>query len=231
MRARQPHRGHAYRVALSGQLLAVMLVLGYVEHMLPTPVIPGIKLGLSNGVLIFAVCMLDLPTAWTLMALKVTLSGLMFSGLNAMLYAFSGGVFSMLTMTLLSRCRLPCTPVSMAGGAAHNIGQVLLAMRIAHLPYQMFVYMAVLVGAGAVCGLLTGVAADRVMAHTRGIPWLRLAGRGAGSSLRERITGAVIVILAGLLAFWLLPKPSGQVTLTSSLTAQTAEASEEETSE
>ena len=63
------------RVALCGLLLSMMLVLGWVEHMIPlNAAIPGIKLGLSNGVLIFAVYMLDVPTSFVLMALKVVLS-------------------------------------------------------------------------------------------------------------------------------------------------------------
>ena len=42
-----------YRIALEGLLVALMLVLGFVESLIPVPVpVPGIKLGLSNGVLI-----------------------------------------------------------------------------------------------------------------------------------------------------------------------------------
>ena len=63
--------------------------------------VPGIKLGLSNGVLIFAVYMLNLPTAFVLMVLKVVLSGLLFGGVNAMMYAFAGGLVSMVFMALL----------------------------------------------------------------------------------------------------------------------------------
>ena len=226
---RNANRARTSRVTLCGLLLAIMLVLGWVEHMLPAvSAVPGIKLGLSNGVLIFAVYMLDLPTAWTLMALKVTLSGLLFSGLNAMLYAFAGGVLSMLVMTLLSRgirgVRIPCVIVSMAGGAAHNIGQVLLAMRIAHLPDQMLVYMAILVGAGLACGLLTGVAADRVMLHLRGLTWLKRAQ----TSTRSRIASAVIVILAGVLAWALMWKPSGTLVITSTLDTPPAATAETE---
>ena len=72
--------------------IALMLVLGFVESLMPVAAgVPGIKLGLSNGVLIFAVYMLNLPTAFVLMVLKVVLSGLLFGGVNAMMYAFAGG--------------------------------------------------------------------------------------------------------------------------------------------
>ncbi len=225
MDSRQANRDRAHRVTLSGMLLAIMLVLGWVEHILPSVPIPGVKLGLSNGVLIFAVYMLDLPTAWILMALKVTLSGLMFSGVSAMLFGFAGGVLSMLAMTLLSRAKVPCVAVSMVGGLAHNAGQLLLAMRIS-MPKQALLYMAILAAAGLVCGLLTGVAAERVIIHLHGVRWLN-AAREKKSSMRSRIASAVIVVLAGLLAWYLLPKPSGTVVITSSLDAPAAQTTAE----
>ncbi|MDY3817360.1 MAG: Gx transporter family protein, partial [Candidatus Limiplasma sp.] len=118
------------RVALCGLLLALMLVLGYVESLLPAVSgVPGIKLGLSNGVLIFAVYMLNVPTAFVLMGLKVALSGLLFGGVSAMIYAAAGGVLSLTVMCLLSRVRgLHPVVVSMAGGVFHNVGQLGMAM-------------------------------------------------------------------------------------------------------
>ena len=47
------------QLALCSVLLTLMLVLGWVESLFPPLLgVPGIKLGLSNGVLIFAVYML-----------------------------------------------------------------------------------------------------------------------------------------------------------------------------
>ena len=45
---------NAGKVARYGLLTGVMLVLGYVESLLPVVGIPGIKLGLSNTVLLYA---------------------------------------------------------------------------------------------------------------------------------------------------------------------------------
>ena len=163
-------RERTRRVALCGLLIAMMLVLGFVESRIPINVgVPGIKLGLSNGVLIFAVYMLELPTAWMLMALKVVLSGLLFGGFNTIMYALAGGVLSMLCMSLLSRVKgmHPIT-VSMAGGVAHNVGQVALAMIILQTP-QLLYYMAVLMLVGLACGALTGIVASSVMKHLKTI--------------------------------------------------------------
>ncbi|MDO4837874.1 MAG: Gx transporter family protein [Clostridia bacterium] len=157
------------RIALSGLLVALMLVLGFIESLIPVGSIPGIKLGLSNGVLIFAIYMLNIPTAFLLMVLKVVLSGLLFGGVSAMMYAFAGGMVSMICMSLLSRVKdIHPVTVSMVGGVAHNVGQVGLAMIMLHTPKLLY-YMAILMLIGLLCGALTGVCATGVMKHLKHI--------------------------------------------------------------
>ncbi len=157
------------RVAVCGLLLSMMLILGWVEHLIPlNAAIPGIKLGLSNSVLVFAVYMLDIPTAYILMAMKVVLSCAFFgSPASMMIYGFSGGLLSLTGMVLLSRVKgMHCVTVSMVGGALHNVGQVLAAMVMlgtANLAY----YMAVLMLVGLLVGMLTGISANLVMKHMR----------------------------------------------------------------
>ena len=49
----------AQRIALSGLLTSLMLVFGFIERQFPLPVpVPGIKLGLANSVLLYALYML-----------------------------------------------------------------------------------------------------------------------------------------------------------------------------
>ena len=153
-------------------LLTLMLVLGWVESLFPPLLgVPGIKLGLSNGVLIFAVYMLSLPTAWVLMLLKVVLSSLFLGGVAALPYALAGGVLSLASMCLLSRMKWmhPVT-VSIVGGVMHNVGQIVMAMIILHTS-QLAYYMAVLMLSGILFGALTGVSATLVMKHMKHIKW------------------------------------------------------------
>ena len=152
-----------HRVTFCGILTAVMLILGFFESLLPAGPVPGIKLGLSNSVLVLALYMLGIPTSFLLMILKVTLSGFMFGSISAMMYAFAGGLLSMIAMSLLSRVKdIHVIVVSMVGGVMHNVGQVALAMLILKTP-QLIYYMAVLMIAGLICGALSGVCSDRVL--------------------------------------------------------------------
>lgn len=192
------------RVALCALLLALLLILGLVESLLPSGAVPGIKLGLSNSVLLFAVYLLDIPTAYLLMALKVLLSGLLFGGVNAMIYAFAGGLVSLTAMVLISRIRgLSPVIVSMCGGLFHNVGQVGIAMLIVSTA-PLVTYLAVLMPVGLACGALTGIAAKMAMGHLRHI--LRLKPPKAGRSTVLIVLAAIALIAVGVYAVLQLPR-------------------------
>lgn len=154
------------RVALCGLLMAVMLILGWVEKQIPLP--HGIKLGLSNSVLIFAVYMLDVPTAYVLMIFKVFLSNLLFGNLGTtFLMGFAGGLLSLTAMVLISRIKgMHPVTVSIVGGVFHNIGQVLMATIL----MENVVILSILpwlIISGLAFGALTGVVATMTMKHLK----------------------------------------------------------------
>ena len=158
-----------YRVALGGLLVAMMLILGYVETLLqgliPSPV-PGIKLGISNGVLLFALYLLDIRFTLILMALKVGLSGLLFGSPMTMLFAFCGGALSLAGMIPLSRIRgLHIVTVSMVGAVLHNVGQILAAMLVMTevAPGVLLSYLAILMLIALVTGAATGILAREII--------------------------------------------------------------------
>lgn len=161
-------RKSTQRITLCGMLTALMLVLGLIEHQIPLNAsVPGIKLGLSNGVLIFAVYMLGVPTTYSLMILKVLLASALYAGFGAAPYALAGGLLSVTSMVLASRSKdVHPTVVSMLGGAMHNVGQVGMAMLVTKTPGLMG-YMGILMLMGLGCGLLTGVCATLVMKHLK----------------------------------------------------------------
>lgn len=144
------------RIALSGLLIAVMLILGYIESLIPLGPVPGIKLGLSNSVLLLGLCWLGIPATFVLMFAKVLLSGILFSGVGAMLYALAGGILSMLGMSILFRFgSFSKVAIGMTGGLLHNVGQVGLAMLILETDKLVY-YMAILMFVGLATGFVTG---------------------------------------------------------------------------
>ena len=111
------------KIARFGLLTALALVLGLLDRAVPVSAIlggfvPGIKLGLANTVLLYAVYLMDWRSCILLMLTKVVLSGFLFGSLTAILYSLSGGVLSLLVMLLIrrypGRCALAAALLALA---------------------------------------------------------------------------------------------------------------------
>ena len=148
-----------------GMLTAVALVLGYIERFIPVAQgIPGIKMGLGNTVLLYALYLMDAKSAWLLMVLKVLLSGFIYAGVSGMLYSFGGGVLSLIVMLLIKK--IPGTSVvavSVTGAVGHNIGQIAVACAVLG-SFAALSYLPVLMISGLATGILTGLVAKYVFA-------------------------------------------------------------------
>ena len=161
------------RIALSGLLTSLMLVLGLVERQFPlTAAIPGIKLGLANSVLLYALYMMGVRQSVVLMLLKALMSWLIYTNMSAMLYSLGGGALSLLAMVLLSRMDgVSVVGVSALGAVFFNVGQILVAVAILNTPQLLMTYLPILMISGVVTGILTGVVAQMVMKHLRHLKW------------------------------------------------------------
>ena len=96
------------RIALIGLLVALALVLSYLESLVPLSfAIPGIKLGLPNLVIVFALYRLRWPTAAAISLLRVLLVALLFGSALSLAYSAAGAAFSLLVMCLLKRGQSP----------------------------------------------------------------------------------------------------------------------------
>ena len=143
-------------------LTAAAVVLGYVERLIPMPgSIPGIKLGLANTVLLYAIYLLDTRSAFVLMILKVGLSGLLYSGVSAMMFSLGGGLCSLVMMLLVKKLgggNVSIIGVSVVGAVFHNVGQTAVAALMVNTAALMG-YVPFLLVAAVVTGVLTGIAA------------------------------------------------------------------------
>ena len=151
-------RNHsAQRVALSGLLTSLMLVLGLIERQFPiTAAIPGVKLGLANSVLLYSLYMLGTRQSIVLMLLKALMSWLIYMNMNAMFYSLAGGVLSLLAMALMKRVAgVSIIGVSALGAVCFNVGQILMAVWMLHTPQLLVTYLPVLMLSGVVTGVLT----------------------------------------------------------------------------
>ena len=154
------------KLTLCAILSSVAIILGYVESLFPVPIsIPGIKWGLANIIILFALYCTDTKSAFLIMIVKVIASMLLFTSPSAFLYSISGGMLSFFVMLILKKSNLHIVNVSVGGGIFHNIGQLIMASVVMRT-FSVFYYLPVLIISGAlgavVNGILSGIILKRI---------------------------------------------------------------------
>ena len=150
-------------------LAALALIFSYIEVLIPfSPAIPGIKLGIANLVVIVALYHMGLKYAITINVVRIFIAGLLFSGVFGIIYSLAGAILSMTVMVLLKKTGLfSVAGVSMAGGVAHNLGQILAAaFLVSNL--SIFIYFPVLIFSGLISGALIGIVAYIILERLPG---------------------------------------------------------------
>lgn len=168
-------RGSAQQLAALGMLAALALALSFLESLIPfQPGLPGVKLGLANLVIVFALYRMDPHSALLINIVRILLAGLLFSGLFGMLYSAAGAAASLAAMTFLlwinrkreqagKSCLFSIYGISMTGGVFHNLGQLIIAILfLSNL--NLVYYFPVMILSGIVTGLVNGMIA-RLLLH------------------------------------------------------------------
>lgn len=160
------------RLALSAILAAMAMILSYIEALIPVPVpVPGIKLGLANLIVIIAIYKLGFKYAFVINCVRIFTAGLLFTGVFGVIYSMAGGILSILVMYALYKTGLfSMVGISMAGGVAHNFGQLATACIIMS-NIRLMSYFSVLLFAGMISGILIGIVAYMV---TDKLPHLKI---------------------------------------------------------
>lgn len=138
-------------------LLALAVVMGYLEALIPVaPMIPGIKIGLANYVIVLTMYLFSVRDAVIVSILRIVLTGFLLSNLSMILYSLAGAFLSLTVMALLKRnAHISVYGVSMAGGVMHNVGQLLVAGALMGFRAILW-YIPFLLLAGLLAGLLIG---------------------------------------------------------------------------
>lgn len=155
------------RIARYGLLVALAIILSYVESLIPLPFfMPGMKLGLANIVVLMALYTLRPTDAVIISFLRVLLVGILFKNGVSMAYSFGGAVLSLAAMILLKKTgKFGITGVSVVGAAFHNIGQIAVAaimLETAQLVYYLPVLLISAVVTGVIIGIIGGIIVKRI---------------------------------------------------------------------
>ena len=152
------------KIAKYGLLIALAFIFSYIESLIPIPFpVPGIKLGLANLVVIIAIYGIGVKEAFVLSMVRILLVGVTFRDPSTLMFSFAGGILSWLMMLIFMKLKLfSMIGVSIIGGIAHNVGQIIVAM-IYVSNTSLIYYLPVLLISGVVSGTLIGILAAYII--------------------------------------------------------------------
>ena len=147
------------KLTMLAMTMAVAMVLSYIESQIPAFVaVPGVKVGLANIAVIFALYRLGFKEACLVSFVRVLVMSMLF-GLGAIFYSMAGAVLSLLGMVILKKTGIFSEiSVSVAGGVLHNLGQIIAACIILETNAVKY-YLPFLILSGVLAGAVIGTAA------------------------------------------------------------------------
>ena len=155
------------KVARYALLVALAMVLSWLESLIVFPgLLPGMKAGLTNLVVIFALYRMSPRDAAVISLVRVILVSLTFGNAYSFAYSLAGAVLSLAVMAGLKKLdKFSILGVSIAGGVCHNMGQLVVAMAVlgtARLGWYLPWLMVSGVAAGAAIGAVGGLVVNRI---------------------------------------------------------------------
>lgn len=147
-------------LAFLGLFVTLSMILSYVESLIPVYLgAPGIKPGLANLFVLLLLIKKRPKEAVAVNLIRIILSGFLFGNLFSVVYSMAGALLSMAVMyVMLFAGRFHPLTTSIAGGIAHNLAQLAVAVFVLDTDAMLY-YLPVLVLAGGAAGVLNGLLA------------------------------------------------------------------------
>jgi len=150
------------KLTVMALLCAIALTIFMVEAQIPSPVpLPGVKLGLSNIITVFAVFVLGPGEAAAILFVRIFLGSVFAGNFSSILYSAAGGACA-IAVTIGLRKILKNNQMWVAGclgAVAHSIGQMTMAVLITGTPY-ILLYLPAMIVCSIITGLFTGLCAQ-----------------------------------------------------------------------
>ncbi len=152
----------AKKIALLGLLSAIALTIFMVEAQIPSLVpVPGVKLGLSNIVTVFAVFCLGAKEGAGVLFVRIFLGAIFAGNFSTILYSAAGGLLAILATIGLKRIlkQNQLWVAGIFGAIAHSIGQMAMAILVSGT-VGLIAYLPILIVCSIITGCFTGLCAQ-----------------------------------------------------------------------
>lgn len=153
-------KNNTKKLATLSIAVSLAMVLSYVDKIITllAPLPPGIKLGLANIAVVFAIYKLGVKEGVIISVVRVILASFLFGTVVSFWYAIAGATVSLILMIILKKLTpLSCVTVSTVGGISHNVAQICVASILFDTNLLVY-YLPFLLVAGVVAGIVIGTA-------------------------------------------------------------------------
>ena len=158
------------KLVLISILASLGSIIGLLENIIPLPfVVPGVRLGLSNMVVLVSIVLFGLKEGVYVSLLKSVLLLLVSGNVTGFFYSFSGALLSSLSMALMIhffKDKVSLIGVSLVGASAHNFAQVTMAVLVLKNIY-IYSYLPVLLIIGLFTGVFVGISSQFILSNIK----------------------------------------------------------------
>lgn len=158
-------------ITIISVLTAISVVISIIESYFTFigNIIPGLKLGLANIVIIFALYKYNFKISISISLVRVLIVALLRTGFGLnFLFSLLGAIFSIISMALVKKSNLSVVGVSIIGSIFHSIGQVLIGIIVLD-NYNVIYYLPYLLLFSVPTGILIGIIASRLLKYSEKI--------------------------------------------------------------
>lgn len=158
-------------ITIIGILTAISVVISIIESYFTFVgnIVPGLKLGLANIVILFALYKYNFRTAIGISMIRVFIVALVRTGFGFnFFFSVAGAIFSIIVMALVKKTKLSVIGVSILGSIFHSIGQILIGILLLD-NYNVIYYLPYLLILSVPTGIIIGIIAKRLLKYTENI--------------------------------------------------------------
>ena len=156
------------RIAFIAVLVSIASILGYLENLIPITLVPGVKLGLANIVILFSIYHFKWYEALIISLLRIVLVSLVLGSILSYTFfmSLSGGIISFVFMLILKKLNIfSIIFISIIGALTHGIGQIIIAM-IVLSSKEVIYYLPFIMLLSIPTGLIVGWLVSRINKNT-----------------------------------------------------------------
>lgn len=152
-------------ITVIGILTAIGVVISIIESYFTFlgEIVPGLKLGLANIVIIYALYKYNFKVALGISLTRVLIVSLLRTGFGInFFFSLTGAFFSIIAMSLVKKTKLSVVGVSIVGSIFHSIGQILIGIILLD-NYNITYYLPYLLILSIPTGIIVGLIAKKLL--------------------------------------------------------------------